>query len=161
MAVKAALFNTQVPRVTAALMDGVNVDLTLSDDPFDCEQLKIENVPLLVTICKIGNQCVVDPSAEEEICSTASLVVGVSIRDDKGKSYPIFCVDLNLKYDFFVRVAFITNIHTTGFGSFHSETINRGLELGISAARSLDKELMRTLSLEVQDHNKAVYGFLK
>lgn len=85
MAVKAALFNTRVPRVTAALMDGGNVDLELSDDPFDCDRLDIETVPLLVTICKIGDQCVVDPSAEEEVCSLASLVVGVSNKNEKGQ----------------------------------------------------------------------------
>lgn len=88
LAVKAALFNTRVPLVTAAIMDGGNVDLTLSDDPFDCERLQIENVPILVTICKIGDQCVVDPSAEEELCSSASLVLGIcrGIKDDKGKN---------------------------------------------------------------------------
>lgn len=78
LAAKAALFNTRVPRVTAAVQDGGTVDLTLSDDPFDCERLDIERVPNLVTICKIGEHCVVDPSAEEEACSSASVVVGVS-----------------------------------------------------------------------------------
>lgn len=83
LAVKAALFNTRVPKVQAALMDGGTVDLTLSDDPYDCERLKIDSVPLLVTICKIGEHCVVDPSAEEEACSSASLVVGVSNQNGK------------------------------------------------------------------------------
>ncbi len=83
LAVKAALFNTRVPKVQAALMDGGTVDLTLSDDPYDCERLKIDSVPLLVTICKIGEHCVVDPSAEEEACSSASLVVGVSHQNGK------------------------------------------------------------------------------
>lgn len=85
LAVKAAMFNTRVPKVQAALMDGGTVDLTLSDDPYDCDRLKIESVPLLVTICKIGEHCVVDPSAEEEVCSSASLVVGVSNQNGKCK----------------------------------------------------------------------------
>lgn len=33
---------------------------------------------LQVTLCKIGDKCVVDPSAEEESCSVISLVVGVT-----------------------------------------------------------------------------------
>lgn len=78
LAIKAALYNTRVPAVTAAVMDGGTVDLTLSDDPFACERLNVERVPVLVTLCKIGEHCVVDPSAEEEVCSSASLVVGVS-----------------------------------------------------------------------------------
>ncbi|KAI8441771.1 hypothetical protein MSG28_005460 [Choristoneura fumiferana] len=52
-------------------MDGGNVDLQLSDDPYDSKLLD-------VTLCKIGEKCVVDPSAEEESCSAVSLIVGVT-----------------------------------------------------------------------------------
>lgn len=31
-----------------------------------------------MTLCKIGDKCVVDPSAEEESCSVISLVVGIT-----------------------------------------------------------------------------------
>lgn len=48
LAVKAALFNTRLPFVKAALMDGGNVDLQLSDDPYDTKQLDIGGAPLLV-----------------------------------------------------------------------------------------------------------------
>lgn len=92
LAVKAALFNTKIPRVTAALMDGGNVDLSLSDDPYDCNRIEINQIPILVTVCKIGDSCVVDPSAEEEQCSAASVVVGVSQRDNKSKLWKgCFC----------------------------------------------------------------------
>lgn len=33
---------------------------------------------LQVTLCKIGDKCVVDPSAEEESCSVISLIVGIT-----------------------------------------------------------------------------------
>lgn len=147
MAVKAALHNTQVPRVTAALMDGGNVDLTLSDDPNDCDRLNIDTVPLLVTICKIGEHVVVDPSAEEEVCSSASLVVGVSSN----------CCQSNDNS----KTAKITNIRTSGSGSLHIETINRCIELGISAADCLNRELLRALELEDNSSKKQVFGFLK
>ena len=65
-------------------MDGGQVDLQLSDDPYDCDRLDIATVPILVTMCKIGDHSVVDPSAEEEVCSSASLVVGVSNKNGKG-----------------------------------------------------------------------------
>lgn len=74
--------------MTAAIQDGGSIDLTLSDDMFDCERLDIERVPNLVTICKIGEHCVVDPSAEEEVCSSASVVVGVS-NSAKGDALPV------------------------------------------------------------------------
>jgi exosome complex component RRP42 len=48
LAVKGALYNTSIPRVSAALMDGGSVDLILSDDPYDCDKLDVASVPLLV-----------------------------------------------------------------------------------------------------------------
>lgn len=43
-----------------------------------------------VTLCKIGDKCVVDPSAEEESCSVISVIVGItgvpSCYCDKGDS---------------------------------------------------------------------------
>lgn len=85
LASKAAIFNTRIPKVTAAVMDAGEAELLISDDPYNCTRIEIDNIPILVTVCKIGDCCVVDPSAEEEQCSTASLVVGVSKRDNKCK----------------------------------------------------------------------------
>lgn len=90
LAVKGALFNTRLPKVEAAIMDGGNVDLSLSEDPYECVRLHVSSVPILVTICKIGEHCIVDPSAEEEVCSLASLVVGVSVRNETG-TLNFFC----------------------------------------------------------------------
>ena len=87
LATKAALFNTRIPRVSTAMMDGGSVDLILSDDPYDCDRIDIETVPLLVTMCKIGDHCIVDPSAEEEKCSSSSIVVGVSFNEDNEGGY--------------------------------------------------------------------------
>jgi exosome complex component RRP42 len=146
LAVKAALFNTRIPRVSAALMDGGSVDLILSDDPFDCDRLEIECVPLLVTLCKIGDQCVVDPSAEEEACSSASLVIGVSCKEAKG---------------------YVTTVRTSGSGSFLIDTLHQSVNLGVSAGECLNKELMKVLRLEESKSTdsglvkKQVVGFLK
>lgn len=52
--VQAALHNTHVPRVTGAEMDGGQVDLTLSDDPFDCWTLDVSMAPIMVTLCKVN-----------------------------------------------------------------------------------------------------------
>jgi exosome complex component RRP42 len=82
LAVKAALFNTRIPRVSTAMMDGGSVDLILSDDPYDCDRTDVATVPLLVTLCKIGDHYIVDPSAEEEKCCSSSIVIGVSYGGD-------------------------------------------------------------------------------
>lgn len=157
LAAKAALFNTRVPRVTAAEQDGGTIELQLSDDVFDCERLDVSGVPTLVTVCKIGEHCVVDPSADEEVCSAASVVVGVSpcaagrgVNDD----------------------ARVTTVRTSGAGSFHVDTLNRSVEIGLSAGACLDAELMRALHEEERKFGGAaeaagaggaqeVYGFLK
>lgn len=145
LAAKAALHNTRVPRVTAALQDGGSVELQLSDDVFDCERIDVGRVPVLVTVCKIGEHCVVDPSADEEVCSAASVVVGVSGCAQTG--------------------ARVTALRTSGAGSFHVDTLNRSVEIGVSAGRCLDAELMRALAEEERsnggEQQPEVYGFLK
>lgn len=85
MAVKAALYCTRVPKVTCALMDGGATDLVLSDDPYEFRRIPVDSLPLLVTICKIGDYCLVDPTEEEETCSTAGVVVGVSCKPNKSE----------------------------------------------------------------------------
>jgi exosome complex component RRP42 len=123
LAVKCALFNLRIPRVSSALLDGGNVDLVLSDDPNDCDRLNIESVPILVTLCKIGNQVVVDPSIEEEICSTANVVIGVS----SGK---------------------VSSMKSITGGSFHPDTLDECIDLAVETANVLNQEVMRALLRE-------------
>lgn len=125
LAVKSALFNTRIPRVSSALLDGGNVDLVLTDDPHDCDRLNMESVPLLVTVCKIGEQCVVDPSVEEEICSTASIVIGVSGNK-------------------------IASMKTISGGSLHPDTIGTCIDLALSTSETLNEKLVIALKKEEQ-----------
>uniref|UniRef100_A0A182J3L9 Ribosomal RNA-processing protein 42 n=1 Tax=Anopheles atroparvus TaxID=41427 RepID=A0A182J3L9_ANOAO len=146
LAVKGALYNTRIPRVSTAMLDGGSMDLILTDDPYDCERLDVTTAPLLVTVCKIGDQCVVDPSGEEEECSAVSVVVGVTSRPD-GKR----CV---------------STVRTSGEGSIHMDTLKKCFELAVSAGASLDKALLSALK---DDENRnaqglgkrEIYGFLK
>lgn len=145
LAVKGALFNTRLPKVTAAVMDGGSVDLTLSEDPYDFVKLDVDTVPILITICKIGEHCIVDPSAEEEVCSSASLVVGVARRSE---------------------TTYFSNIRTSGAGSFHIETLSKCMDLGKAAGFCLDAELLRLLNEEEKQVNtklgrREIFGFLK
>lgn len=126
LAVKSALYNIRIPRVSSALLDGGNVDLVLSDDPNDCDRLNVDSVPIIVTICKIGEQCVVDPSVEEEICSTASVVIGVS-----GKR--------------------ITTIKTISGGSLNPYTLDSCMDLAVCTSRKLNEKLMIALKQEEKE----------
>ncbi|KAL5286907.1 EXOSC7 family protein [Megaselia abdita] len=124
------------------MMDAGNAELVLSDDPFDCTKINIDHIPILVTVSKIGESFVVDPSAEEEECSSASLVIGASQKN--GKTY-------------------MTNTQTIGSGSFHPNTLFDCIKLGLSASKSLDEYLVRALKLEVtrtERDGKKTIGFL-
>lgn len=153
LAVKAALFNTRIPFVKAALMDGGDIDLQLSDDPYDSKLLDVGSAPLLVTLCKIGDKCVVDPSAEEESCSVVSVIVGITGNAncycDGDKS------DCEGKF---------TTIDISGPGSLAPKTLKNAINQGIVAAKLLDKALAKALLRERQESvtlKKHSYGFLK
>ncbi|KAG6447358.1 hypothetical protein O3G_MSEX004952 [Manduca sexta] len=157
LGVKAALFNTRIPFVKAVLMDGGNVDLQLSDDPYDCKYLDVASGPLLVTLCKIGDKCVVDPSAEEESCSVVSLVVGITgnpkfyVTAEEAKNMP----DVELK---------CSMIGMNGPGSVAPKTFKDAINQGMVAAKCLDKALGQALLRERQENTsfkKHSYGFLK
>jgi len=59
----------------AATLDGADPELILSDDPSDCWRLNTDKAPLLVSVVKIGESCVVDPGAEEEAVSGGGVLV--------------------------------------------------------------------------------------
>ncbi|XP_012575977.1 PREDICTED: exosome complex component RRP42 isoform X3 [Condylura cristata] len=80
IAVKAALFNTRIPRVRVLEDEEGSKDIELSDDPYDCIRLSVEHVPCIVTLCKIGCRHVVDATLQEEACSLASLLVSVTSK---------------------------------------------------------------------------------
>lgn len=144
LAVKAALFNTKIPKVSAVQVDGGNIELELSDDIHDCNRLSVARMPLLVTLCKIGDHSVVDPSAEEEECASAKLVVGVSYAEaaDEG---------------------FVTMLRTSGAGSFLHSTLKETIKLGVMAGECLNVELLKVLKHEEEltKSSKEVFGFLK
>ncbi|XP_049294428.1 exosome complex exonuclease RRP42 [Anopheles funestus] len=146
LAVKAALFNTRIPRVSTAMHDGGAMDLILSDDPYDCERLDVATAPILVTVCKIGDQCVVDPSAEEEECSVASVAIGVSSSPNGKQS--------------------ITTVHTAGEGSIRLETLKKSFDMATSVGAALNHALMSALKQDEQKNSKGlgkreIFGFLK
>ncbi|KAG8139365.1 putative Exosome complex component RRP42-like protein, partial [Naja naja] len=77
IAVKAALFNTRIPKVRV-LEDEGGHEIELSDDPFDCVRLSVYNIPCIVTLSKIGYRHVVDATLQEEACSLASLLISIT-----------------------------------------------------------------------------------
>ena len=53
LAVKSALFATEIPSVKVSSMDGDQPELELSDDPFDTKRLDTLNAPCVITLMKV------------------------------------------------------------------------------------------------------------
>lgn len=130
MAVKAALHSTIVPRIKVTAMDGGQPELELTDDPLDGVRLDVSKSPILVTLCRIGNHCVVDPTPEEEACSTASLVMGVT---PKGQ---------------------VTAVRKMGAGAFNVDSLNRAVQDG----RDIGMEIQKTLLAKIQQEERMGVG---
>lgn len=86
-----------------------------------------------VTVCKIGDQCIVDPNSAEEQCSVGAVVVAIS----NGK---------------------FTTVNQSGTGSLHLTTLLECLKLGNEIGTKLDESLKQTL-MNIQENQDV--GFLK
>lgn len=133
LAVKAALWNTQVPLIKRVDIDGNNIELSVSDELYDCYKLDVTNAPVMVTVCKIGEKCIVDPNQAEEQCSVGSVVVSVSGN----------------KFSAVLQI---------GTGSLHPATLIECLKLGHQVAGRLNEALLTTLSKIKLEQD---VGFLK
>jgi exosome complex component RRP42 len=124
MAVKAALYSTKIPVVSVTSVDGGEPELELSDDPHSATRIKLEKAPVLVTLTRIGNQCVVDPTPEEETCSSASLLLAVSPS------------------------GFITTVKKIGGGSFQQDSIESATRQAVDVGTDVNLKLMQKLKQE-------------
>lgn len=138
IAVKAALNSTEIPKITAATLDGGEPDIELSDDSYDCIQLDTSNYPIIITLCKIGDNYIVDPTLEEEMCSTSSIVMSML---PNGK---------------------ISSVIKLGYGSIQFSTFTKMLQMGEIIGLRLNKTLMNILKEENQfGRQRRIFGFLK
>jgi len=139
VAVKAALYTTLIPKVSVTAVDGGDPELELSDDPSDGKRLEVmDRAPVLVTLSRIGNHCVVDATPEEEACSSATLVMGVAPKGE------------------------VTTLKKMGSGSFHPATIHEALATGVEIAQEVHAALKaKLLQEEKLGSKRQKFGFLK
>jgi len=78
LAAKAALRLTTIPAVKVLSGPDGQQEIDVSDDPFDAQPLGDDNVPISVSLVRIGNRFVVDPSLEEEQCAAGRVSVSVT-----------------------------------------------------------------------------------
>jgi exosome complex component RRP42 len=79
MTTRAALYNTRIPKTDIQDLGDGDMEFEVDDDVEDAEPLQgWENLPMSVTLFKIGNRYVIDPTILEELCSQVTLTVGVN-----------------------------------------------------------------------------------
>ena len=138
MAVKAALHSTIIPKVQVNTIDGGQPELELTDDPLDGNRVDVSSSPILITLCRIGNYCVVDPTPEEEACSSASVVLGITPDGH------------------------VTTSKKIGPGSFNLDALQRaiqdGRDIGIQVQKALSEKILQEERMGV---GRKKIGFLK
>ncbi|GFX30828.1 exosome complex component RRP42 [Trichonephila clavipes] len=124
MATKAALFDTKIQSVSVKC-DGENEpEIVLSDDPYDVFSLDVIQLPLLITLYRVGSEFIIDATGEEEACSICKLVVAISPKET-------------------VMVKQIG-----GSGSLHIESIKDGIDVGQEIGKNLQNQLFESLERE-------------
>lgn len=139
IAVKAALVSTRVPKVTVTAVDGGEPEIEVCDSvgPEGYTRLDLSNAPILVTLARIGNHCIVDTSPEEETCSSASLLVAVTPRGE------------------------MATVRKVGGGSFHPATLLAATKMAVTVGTELNRALVAKLQQEEQiGENREKIGFL-
>jgi len=76
IATRAALYNTRIPKVQLTGPD--KTDVEVEDDLQLAQRLKTENLPVCITLFKIGSIFVVDATLEEELCMKSRVTVAVN-----------------------------------------------------------------------------------
>ncbi|KAF9093530.1 Exosome complex component RRP42 [Mortierella sp. GBA35] len=79
MGTRAAIFDTRIPKTEVQDLGDGNFDFEVLDDVEDTEIVEgREDMPICVTLNKIGARHIVDASPLEELCTEAKLVVAVN-----------------------------------------------------------------------------------
>lgn len=135
VAVKAALYDLKIPKVSVTVDENGDPEVEVSGDPFDVEKLSIENVPCFITLSKVGQQFILDATQEEQACAVGSLALAVTAS---GKIAALF---------------------KAGTGSLHPENVMDVIEVGRDIGSSLNAAVVAELEAEVSTKKKGQKGF--
>lgn len=135
VAVKAALYDLKIPKVSVTVDENGEPEIEVSDDPYDVNKMSIANVPCFITLSKVGQQFVLDATQEEQACAVGSLAMAVTAT---GK---------------------IASLFKGGTGSLHPENIMDIIEVGRDVGIALNTAVTQQLKLE-SSSKREKKGFL-
>lgn len=121
--VKSSLYSTRLPKLEI-IGEGTEKDIEISDDPYDTIPLNVSNVPVLITLNKVGSRYVVDATAEEESCSECQLLISVS---EKGR---------------------VCSVQKHGSGAVNPDLVFEMMRVGQKIGKTLNGSLIRLLQEE-------------
>lgn len=79
LATRAALQNTRIPKTEIQDIGNGQLEFEISDDIEDAEKIKgWEDVPVTVSLNKIGQKYIVDATAMEELCTDTKIIIAVN-----------------------------------------------------------------------------------
>lgn len=79
LATRAALYNTRIPKAIVQDIGNGQMEFEISDDIEDAEKVKgWEDVPVIVTLNKIGKKYIVDATAQEELCVDSKIMIAIN-----------------------------------------------------------------------------------
>jgi len=136
VAIKCALYNTRIPKLRI-IGEGSELDFEVSDDPYDAIRLDVSNVPVLITLNKIGDCFLVDATAEEEACSDSQLLVSVN------------------------RTGQICSMQEYQGGRVNPELMFEMIEVGKTVGTELNEKLMKALKRDEDRADDPKVGFKK
>lgn len=139
IAVKAALATTRIPRLSVTSVEGGEPEIEITDSvgTDSYHSVDVSSCPVLVTMARIGNHCIVDPSPEEEECSSATLLLAVT---PGGK---------------------LSTVRKLGEGSFHPSTIMTAVKTAVEVGLEVNTVLMNKIVQEQSlGDNRTMVGFL-
>lgn len=111
--------------MTVSSSEKGGIELEVSDDPGAFERLNVSGVPLCITLCKVGGYYLVDPSTEEDACTTKRVSVAYDTAEGK-----------------------VCGISTSGKGAMQPSALHEILQVAESSSAQLQARLVRYLELE-------------
>ncbi|XP_076469813.1 exosome complex component RRP42-like [Babylonia areolata] len=139
IAVKAAIFNTKIPSVVVRKEEGgEEIELDVTDDPYDAKRVNVSAAPTIVTVSKIGHNHAVDASQKEEACCLARLMLAVT---ESGS---------------------VAAVVKEGQGSLDPDSITEMMQVGHKVGKQVNQKLIERLKEEEQKGPKRkTVGFLR